>query len=600
MEVPKELTLEEELKEFDIPPWEEEGFESREEYEEWYVALVDDLIKESETYWKDEKARMMEVDKRLELIGPVRRQATSSSDINLVQQAVEEAVALLIETLPRPRASNKTVDDQEFAGQLTAAMNQEMDANEFESTVMPKTAYNMKKFFVGVQKITWDPYANGQFGNRGRIVVTNIDPRLVHIDPYATGYRRHQMRYLATEEPMDLAEARALWPHVNIEPETLVTVNRKSDKTSIYEGSTHGGHKVGQRERVIVKELWLNSTQTKSVPMKDEQGNYLRDEDGKIMKKSVRKYPYGRLVITANGKMLVNQGNPYDHGEFPFVFYPSRMAARLLSWGDAEPLITLADKMNRLLKDAMANLRVAMNSPWVIDRHAFDSAKKFNQLTQGPGLILPVQPGSRVERLQAGELPQSSFAFMEYLKNIFNDILGVQGVQRGQLEKGAQLSADAVSQLQAASAARTRLKSRLLETSLKFLGHLMQWNIRQFYDTDFKIAVSTPGSPDKQVLAWSGEFAKGEYSIDIQVGSSLPGSKEAGSALIMKMFEKGILPREWALRLLEFPGAEKIIEDIKQRENELVQMAGDEKGVLEVMQRRYKSTQGRKEAAPTL
>jgi len=598
MEIQKQLTLEEELKEFDTPPWKEQGFKSKALYDEYLVRLVDDLIQESDTFWRNEKDRWMETDRKLEMIGPVKRSAVSRSDVNLVQQAIEEAVALLVETLPRPKAANKTVDDQEFAGQLSAAMDQELDANEFESTVMPKTAYNMKKFFIGVQKITWDPFANGQFNNTGRNVIVNIDPRLCHIDPFAKGYRRHQMRYLVVEEPMDLSEARARWPHVDFEPETNVGLNRPLGKTNPYEVETNGSleFSLRRRDRVIIKECWLNSNQMKDEPMRDAEGNVLKDENGKIMKKSVRRYPFGRLIITANGKLVVDQANPYAHGEFPYIFYPSRMAGRLLSYGDAEPLLVLAEKMNRLLKDAMANLRVAMNSPWVIDRHAFDSPKKFNLLSQDPGLILPVATGARVERLQAGELPQSSFVFIDLLKNIFNDVLGVQGVQRGQLEKGAQLSADAVSQLQAASAARTRLKSRLLEDSLKFMGHLLQWNIRQFYDTGFQISIAQPGTAEKQVIGWSEDYAQGEYSVDIQVGSSLPGSKEAGANLILKLFERGILPRDWALRLLEFPGAEKIIEDIKQREDELVQLGA----MKEVMQRRYKSTEGRREAKATL
>lgn len=598
------LTLEEELKLVNKPIWQEEEFESQKQYEDWYVRLVEDLRSEARNAWRGTKERWMDVDKRIEMIGSVK-QSPSQSDTSFVQQAMEEFVALALENQPRPKTASRTSETQDMCGQINAAIDQELDANEFESVVMPKTLYNTLKFHCGVQKVIWDSDEPGQFGNEGRNKVLNIDTRFMHVDPFAKGYRRSQMRYLIEDCVMDLSEVRRRWPHKNVEPDTNgnISPNRYgSDVADLpLKAGGDGEYTIGVRHRVVVKECWINSDRMWHEPQRDKDGNFIRNSDGEIITEWKKKYPYGRHLVVANGKLLVDQPNPFNHGEFPYVFYPLRVCDKIFSYGIAEPLLCISDKLNRLTKDMMANLRVSMNTPWVIDRHAFDTAQKFRMLTHEPGLILPVATGAKVERLQAGELPQSVFVFVEYLRGVFDDIIGIQGVSRGQTQKGSQMSADAISQLQQSATARVRLKARLMETSLRQLGFMLQYNIRQFYDSDFKVAVVKPGSEDKVLVEWNSKLDKGNYSLDIEVGSSLPGAKEAGTALFMKLFEKGILPREWTIRMLEIPGGEKIIEDIREREDELAQLqARSAAGLREVMQRRYNGQGGAREKAPTL
>ena len=98
-----------------------------------------------------------------------------------------------------------------------------------------------------------------------------------------------------------------------------------------------------------------------------------------------------------------------------------------------------------------------------------------------------------------------------------------------------------------------------------------------------------PGSKEKVIIGWSGEDSPGQYNIGIEVGSSLPGAKESNANLIMRLWEKGILPRDWAIRMMEVPNAEGIIDDIKTREDELAKISG---GLETVMKRRYRATPG--------
>lgn len=591
MEV-REITLEEELKLLDEsqPDWELEGFNSQEEYEAHYVALVDDLQQEAEKANRQISQRRMKVDQIIEQYDLPITRGTSRTNVNIVQQAMELYAALMCESMPRAKATARNQEANEFAGQLTAAMSQEYDATNFEGAVLPRVAVNAFKFFLGITKTTWDPHEKGEFDNRGRVSIVPIDPRLFHIDPYAKGYRLKQMRYLVVEEPMDLSEIRRRYPHKNVEPQgSGISINRRAEDGYIGVGKEYT---VGQRHRAVLKECWLNSDVMWLQPKRGENGEIRRDSDGNILKEWTKKYPNGRLIITANGVMLVNQPNPFAHGEHPYSVWASRVSGKLVSWGDAEPLITLDQKMNRLLKDAMGNLRICMNTPWLVDRHAFDSKDKFNLLTNDPNMVIPITQGARCERVPVGELPQSWFSFFNILKQLFDDVLGVSGVNRGQLEKGAQLSAQAVSELQSAALARAQLKARLFEDFLKHQGYLLQWVIRQFYDADATISISKPGTDEKQTIGWTPDMSPGQHSIGIDVGSSLPGAKESNANLIMTLWTKGLLPRDWALRLMEAPQAEAVISDIKKREDEL---AGIEGGLKVVMNKRYNKTPGRRD-----
>ena len=67
--------------------------------------------------------------------------------------------------------------------------------------------------------------------------------------------------------------------------------------------------------------------------------------------------------------------------------------------------------------------------------------------------------------------------------------------------KGAQLSADAIAQLQGASAANIKMKQNLLEQAEKEFGFQLQWNIRQACDDPVSVQLNDPASGDSINLA---------------------------------------------------------------------------------------------------
>lgn len=570
------VPLENELKRFDVPQWKFEGCTSEKEYKEKFVALVNSLKTQSERKYNPIKERWANNEKRVELeqSGRGAINSISRSDLALVPQAVEESVALAVEQLPRPSAAPKQASQEQFAGALNYFMTEECDANDFD-LVVARAMFDSKLFSVGFIKQTVDMEQTGPLGQPGRIIFKNVDPRHVYPDPYAKSWRWEDMRYLVVVEPQDLSDIRARFPGASLEvaPEDDCSIKSEEGATLGWEPSIGDDYVVGARHRARVIECWLKDDRKVWHPMTDPKTDeeYV-DEDGRPLGTFKKKYPGGRLLIVANGVLLADTHNPFRHKQPPYTAFQSRISRKLFGYGDVELIGMIEDKINQLHKDALRNLRVAMNTPWVVDHNAFDAAEKFHMLTNDPGMVLPVTPGARVERLVAGELPVSLFNFVNWMKSQFDDMLGVQPVLRGQLEKGSQLSAEAVENLQVSSTSRIRLKSRLMENALKHLGQLLQWNIRQFYPSEFAVEMRDPRSGEQIKVSWSANAAESDYAISIEAGSSLPGSKGAKQESFRQLYKDGLIDREYAIQGMELPGADTLIKRMNDREEALAKL----------------------------
>lgn len=563
-----ELSFEEEMKLLDIPQWKYEGATNEDEYRDQYVRLVKSLLEESKLKWEPIKRGWYEAQKRIEL-----RTATTlplgKHKIPFIPQAVEEAVALVVQDVPRPSVSSKQASEKEFASTLNYFMAEECEANNYDLK-LAKAFLKAKTCFMGVLKQTWDPDRTGPFNQPGRIVFTSVDTRFVWPDPYAKGHSGwDDYRYLIVNERYDVADVKNRWPHF---------VNKQGADTSAKDASVvkervGDDYVIGQRERVWVMECWLKDERKEFVPMRHPKTHEIvTTGKGTILGKWQKKYPNGRLLIVAGDQLVVDQPNPYRHGHVPYTFIPSRVADEFFSYSDVDALGPIEDQMGRLLSDAFQNLRVNMNTPFVTDNHAFDSPEKFWQIIAEPGKVYPIRPGARFERLQAADLPQSFFMFMQVLRAAFDDLLGVQPVLRGQLEKGAQVAASTVEQLQVSGTARIRLRSMLVENALKEFAYQLHWNIRQFYPSKMEAEQIDPRTQEPVKLYWNADAAQADYAIESGTISGLPGAKEQGKELFIKLFEKGLIPREYAIRQIDLPGGEEAIKEMRERENQLAEL----------------------------
>lgn len=569
----------------DTPDWIFEGENSPENYEDSMVELVDDFHNESKNKWREHKRRWTRASLRLELYESLAVKAgIDRTDLPITPQAIEESIALLVEGLSRPQPKARDAEQDEFVSGLTHFCDRELEANNFD-LLMGKVMYNQKTMFMGIVKISFVEGKPGPYTKDGRITFNVVDTRYFHPDPFAKGTRFEDSRYWIFAEPEDTAEVRRRFPgkgHL-VKPDSEFTIKRQEKDADVRQV---GDHFIGQRQRVLVKEAWIRDDRKVFVPELDEEGNEIPIEgviqlqEGRkiqaIKGEWVPKYPNGRLIVTAGDVMLWDGPNDMPAGEPPYILFPCRISEEIFSWSDVELLGRIEDKINRLHKDMIRNARVNMNSPWIADRNCFDSPRKFNLLTQDPGLVLPITPGTRISRLPAAELPQFIFPLLAWLRGIFDDLLGVQAVMRGQLEKGSQLSADAVENLQVSSSSRLRYRARLTENSIKHLGHQLCWFVRVCYPSKMTVQTTDPSTGQKVPLAWTTPPQEmGNFEIAIEIGSGLPGSKENGAPLYLKLWNLGLVPRIVVLQALRIPNAEKInqmadAEDLRMAQLDLV------------------------------
>lgn len=560
------------------PQWKVDKFDCQDDYEEHYVKLVRSKVRESENWWKSVLERWAQADRRLSESsnGTSGRGSEATSDLPMVPQAVEESIAVLVETLPHPTASPRQSSQDDFVGALNYFMEVELDANDFDIEIA-RVALDMKRFNLGVLKQSIDPDKTGPFGQPHAIVLKHVDPRNCYFDPFATGFAWGDYRYLIVKQVLDLSDVKRRWSRGKYVTEEAAVSRPKDDLNDVAPGGRAHVSEVMEeleesngRRRVCVYEMWLKDDRLKFVPDLDETGAVRKDMNGREIGAWEPMFPGGRLIIVAGDVVLADQANPFRHKQPPYTFFPGRIQGKLISAGDVELLGRIEDKINRLHKAMYSNALVNMNSPWIVDRHAFDSPEKFKNITQKQGLVLPITQGARIERLPPAELPQFVFPFLDWLKGTFDDILGIREVQRGQIAQGAQLSAEALGALQGAASARIRLKSRLFENSLKHMGHLLQWNIRQFYPSKMNVQMTDPSTQEPKQLLWDDSLAQPDYAVDIEAGSSLPGSKQTMSQLAITLKREGMIGNRRALNMMELPGADAIA---KERMDEIKEIA---------------------------
>lgn len=569
-----------------LETWEQEvdedgnrRFQTYQEYEAYYVKLVDNLYEQSRKEFKPIKSRWMEADRRLELDKMFSMNTGTSTatktDIALVPQAVEKRISLLIENLPRPQISPRQAGQEEMVGALNYFVNEVLDQNRFDLTI-GKVALDMSRFNIGILKVTMCEHGTGPFGLPGKIEITKTDPRYVWPDPYAKSWRWSDMKFLVVAEPQDISDLRVTYGRIakRVKPDLYSSRNENSldqdlNFPSMLESTSGYGNGLGERQRVLVKECWLKDFSMMEVPKEDNDGNPIFGEDGKPLMIEVMRYPRGRLIITANGVILQDCHNPFQHPCPPYAYFLNRLSTRMFSYGDIELLARLEDKINTIHKDCLRNARVNVNAPWLIDNGAFDSPEMYKALTNEEGLIIVKSPNTNVSRIAPAELPQFVFPLMSWLTGIFNDLSGVSNIMQGQLEKGAQLSATAISDLQGAASANLRLKGRLFETGLEELGYLLSFDVRDMYRADKTFDLIDPKDGTKKTIKWTPQAMEGEYPVEVQAGSSLPGAKAGAQQQAITLFDHDLIDRQAALDQMQYPNRGEVINRMNQRETQL-------------------------------
>lgn len=557
----------------DVPTWVREGHKSHEDYCEYWALTGNDMYQQAKDKGLPRKRNWPFIEKRLEQLNEksLSHGNPSDRDLALLASSIEKSISLQLEGRPRPYFEPLQVADEQFTAGLNFYKDMVCDSQKFDLK-LAHALLNAKKFGIGFLKVTIDTEDPTErvIGQEGKIIIKSIDPRFMWIDPCASSWE--DAAYIICAEPMDLEEARIRYPEYasKIKPDGAslgeADDERQSRLASV--AGDYGDRTLGKRDRVTLKEIWMRDNTKHFVPMLDPDDNPVLDEDGTPLGEYVRTYPNGRVVIIAGDEMVFNQPNPYRHGRFPFIALLDRVSSQVFPTSDCEALIPMEDRLSVLHKDMYKNMRANINAPWKTDTQTFDSADKYDQLSAEEGSVIIMNPGGQVDRMSPQEIPQSAFNLLGWMQSVYNDQSGVSNINQGQIQKGAQLSVDALENLQGASSSNLKMKQQLLEMFLKDFGYILQWNVRELCTSEQTFELNDPSSGQPKTISWKGREQPG-YSINVQVTSSLPGNKAGAMQTSVSLWKEDLIDRQAALDQIKYPNRGEIIKRMQEREEKL-------------------------------
>jgi len=369
---------------------------------------------------------------------------------------------------------------------------------------------------VGIEKIVYDFRSN-----MVRAII--IDPTSFYPDPYgqAPDFSDHQ--YVIHEIEMDASQI-----------ERQFGISEKEFGGEPGAGGTgifslvrkiFGGEGVGiyERRRYPVWDVYYNEATPAEIMNTQKEPKSLR-------------YPRGRHLVIVNGKKVVlDEENPYRHGDFPFVsFHDYTIPRSFWSLGELDNLMPIQVSINVLFSQLIMNAILTSNAQWIYPKGAIPRGS----LTNEPGLMIPVDPRmvDKVRRVEPGRIPAGLTILMRDLEEHAQRVSSVTDVMLGR-EPKAGTSGIAIQGLQTAAMGRVRFKIINLDESLRRQARL-EFALIQDY-ADFEDPRYTRKLGFGEWLLWTEDIRNLLYDIDVESKSELPHSIEGRLNFALKMLEVG-------------------------------------------------------------
>ena len=381
---------------------------------------------------------------------------------NFVYSSIESMRPILFDSNPRFEAIPVTPESMEYSKDINTIIDWEWHRTNMQEILLANSIYT---FALGTS-IVMLPYTyDDENESDGNVTPIAVNPFNIYPDPLATCVE--DCEYLIYANYIHVNKLKERYPEkadklVGADIQYSELVNDRNENARV-------------DNQVLVLEVWCRDYTTIDVEETDDDGNTV------VNKK--RKYPKGRVIISAPelNVILEDKENPYDSGRFPFFLFKD-IDVPFQFWGEGEVkwLMSPQKQINDLYNQVIDNAKNTANAHWVIDRNA---GIPEGQLTNRPGLVIRKVPGTDVHRESPPTIPMYVQQMIDTLKVDMEVISGVHDVTRGETPSGIQ-SAAAIQALQEAAQTRIRLKVTLHENALGVLGTEWINRIKQFWKFD--------------------------------------------------------------------------------------------------------------------
>lgn len=553
---------------------------------------------------------------------PYRRPSYRHSEVlNFTFAAIESIIPILTDNKPQISFIPEDVDDRDLADAITKIADGDW-TREGWSYVLADVIKVGLIYGTSIGCMEFDPKDNGGLG---RIKFENTDLYTVFPAPRARDINDGSCPYFIHAEPIPTEEAKAMFPDIAhlITGAGVVGFPSRFQKTDF--DTTLNASAVRSNEVPSDPFSQYTTQEGKQLDMCLLSKFYMQDEtmeevqetttdksaasqsvDPNAPKMFQKKYPNGRYVVKVDDLIAFDGENPYDDGKYPYARWVDyQIPYEFWGMGEIDQLKSPQKIVNRLMSFMMDTIVLMGNPIWIADQGAIDT----DQVTNQPGLIVEKQKDSNVIREPGVGIPSNFMSVYDLATSAYDRIFGQGEISQG-TPTGGITAGSAIDSLQEAAQTRLRQKARNLEKFLQEIGTMYLSRVMQFYSTPRLITLSSDAAPaltmkqfkfqiqknpdptaqdqngksiDAPYIAHVQEITpqdngpaqegpikkfgtKGIFDVRASVGSNLPFAKKAKADTAITLFKLGALTVKRLLEDLDYPNADKIVEELQQQQ----------------------------------
>lgn len=296
----------------------------------------------------------------------------------------------------------------------------------------------------------------------------------------------------------------------------------------------------------------INGQQSDFKPIKMENGVIVKE----YWEKPSKKYPKGRHITIANGKLLQFEDNPYDR--LPYFVTPHNLVpGRVYGSSNIEDLIPVQKEYNKTRSQRRLNQTRAGSPRLLVEANSL-----LDEPTNEPAEIIEYKKGHQPP---IWETPPSEpghiQAELELQLLDFQDISGIHEVSSGTAPTGVK-SGTAIAFLQEQDETKLGPIIHNIETTYESWAKFVLTLMQQYYIEPRMIKIVGKNN-QVDVKEFQGCDLKGNKDVKVISGSAMPKSTVARQNFVLDLWDRKILsdPQK-ALKLLEFGNIEEIYDDL--------------------------------------
>lgn len=260
--------------------------------------------------------------------------------------------------------------------------------------------------------------------------------------------------------------------------------------------------------------------------------------------------PQGGMITVVDDFIIQAsmEGLPYSHGEFPFTKFEGIPSGGYYPTSAIEDFIQLQMEFNRN-RSQRAEARNLTSKPKYLSAKGAIDVAKWNNST---GQVLEYNMGMpKPEAMVAPNLPSYTLQETDEMLRDMEDISGQHQATKGNAQSGV-TSGTAINYLQEADNSFMSTVFFSIERGFESIAKQSLMLAVQYWDSP-RIVKIVGRDGSFSVKSLMGADLKNGTDIHIESGSSLPDSKAGRAAMIMDMINRGVLPAQDGLLMLNLP-----------------------------------------------